>query len=262
MNRFAAGAAPGDVAAAVLAEGFAIVENVLPEAEVTRLGTGLRELLAQQPPGQNSFVGFKTKRIFSGLAKTRLLDQLVIHPLLLGVLDDVLGRYQLSAPVVIEIQPGERAQTLHRDSTTYPLSQCDGRELVLNFMWAFDDFTAVNGATRIIPGSHRWADESAASEELTVQAIMPKGSVCAFLGSAVHGGGANLSEAPRLGVTLEFAAAWLRPQENFSLSVPRDIARAMPVRLAELIGYDLYPPFLGYVDGRNPRELLEEPASR
>jgi len=164
--------------------------------------------------------------------------------------------------VVIEIEPGERAQTLHRDSTTYPLSQCDGRELVLNFMWAFDDFTAVNGATRIIPGSHRWADESAASEELTVQAIMPKGSVCAFLGSAVHGGGANRSEAPRLGVTLEFAAAWLRPQENFSLSVPRDIARAMPVRLAELIGYDLYPPFLGYVDGRNPRELLEEPARR
>jgi ectoine hydroxylase-related dioxygenase (phytanoyl-CoA dioxygenase family) len=259
MNRFAADAGSDQVIAAVLEDGYAIVDRLLPEAEADRLSTGFRTLLADQTVGANSFVGFHTKRIFSILAKSRLADELVIHPLVLSVLDGVIGPSQLSAPVVIEIQPGERAQTLHRDSTTYPLSQHD-RTIVLNVMWAFDDFTAENGATRLIPGSHTWPSEDAADEALTVQAIMPRGSICIFLGNTIHGGGANASEAPRLGVTMEYAAAWLRPQENFALSVPRETARQLPTRLAELIGYDLYPPFLGYVDGKNPRELLEDKA--
>jgi ectoine hydroxylase-related dioxygenase (phytanoyl-CoA dioxygenase family) len=260
MDRFGADVNAETLAAAVLRDGFAIVDDVLPDAATDRIAAGLRAMLLDQPPGANSFVGYKTKRIFSVLAKSRIVDELVIHPLVLGVLDTVLDKYQLSAPVVIEIEPGERAQTLHRDSTTYPLAQHE-HTVVVNVMWAFDDFTALNGATRLIPGSHRWVDESAADEASTVQAIMGKGSMCVFLGSIVHGGGANASEAPRLGVTMEYAAAWLRPQENFALSVPRDTARQLPLRLAELIGYDLYPPFLGYVDGRNPRELLTGPVT-
>jgi hypothetical protein len=229
MDRFGADVNAETLAAAVLRDGFAIVDDVLPDAATDRIAAGLRAMLLDQPPGANSFVGYKTKRIFSVLAKSRIVDELVIHPLVLGVLDTVLDKYQLSAPVVIEIEPGERAQTLHRDSTTYPLAQHE-HTVVVNVMWAFDD-------------------------------IMGKGSMCVFLGSIVHGGGANASEAPRLGVTMEYAAAWLRPQENFALSVPRDTARQLPLRLAELIGYDLYPPFLGYVDGRNPRELLTGPVT-
>jgi ectoine hydroxylase-related dioxygenase (phytanoyl-CoA dioxygenase family) len=260
MERFEATVDAATLTAAVLRDGFAIVGGVLADAEVDRIGAGLRALLADQEPGTNSFVGFKTKRIFSVLAKSRLVDELVITPVVLGVLDGVLDKYQLSAPVVIEIHPGERAQTLHRDSTTYPLVQHE-QPYVLNVMWAFDDFTEANGATRLIPGSHRWPDQDAATEEATVRAVMPKGSICIFLGNTVHGGGANASEHPRLGVTMEYAAAWLRPQENFALSVPRETARLMPTRLTELIGYDLYPPFLGYVDGRNPRELLTGPVT-
>ena len=124
-------------------------------------------------------------------------------------------------------------------------------------MWALDDFTAANGATRLVPGSHRWG-ERRPDPAPTVTAEMPAGSVMFYLGSLWHGGGANTTDRTRLGVILEYVAAWLRPQENHVLGVPREIARALPERLQELLGYNIYPPFLGYVDGRHPRRVLEE----
>ena len=60
----------------------------------------------------------------------------------------------------------------------------------------------------------------------------------------------------RLGVVLEYAVSWLRPQENLGLTYPPELARGLPARLQELVGYNLYPPFLGYVDGKHPAELL------
>ena len=78
-----------------------------------------------------------------------------------------------------------------------------------------------------------------------------------YLGSLWHGGGANQTAAQRLGVILEYAASWLRPQENHCLAVPREVAAKLPERLQELLGYNIYPPFLGYVDGRHPRRVLE-----
>src|SRR5258708_5048317 len=125
MTRFSADASAADVTGALLQDGFVIVDDVLADPARQRIDVELRALLAKTAPGENSFVGFKTKRIFSILAKSRIVDDLVIDPLVLGVLDAVLGDYQLSAPVVIEIEPGEQRQTLHRDSTTYPLPQYD-----------------------------------------------------------------------------------------------------------------------------------------
>ena len=56
---------------------------------------------------------------------------------------------------------------------------------------------------------------------------------------------------------LEYVAAWLRPQENHFLAVPRDVVAGLPDQLQELLGYNIYPPFMGYVDGRHPRRSLE-----
>jgi ectoine hydroxylase-related dioxygenase (phytanoyl-CoA dioxygenase family) len=77
-----------------------------------------------------------------------------------------------------------------------------------------------------------------------------------YTGSVFHGGGANNTDTPRLGVILEYVAGWLRPQENHVLGVPRDVAATLPERLQELLGYGIYPPFVGYVDGRHPRRVL------
>ena len=129
--------------------------------------------------------------------------------------------------------------------------------MVLNTIWAFDDFTAANGATRFVEGGHRWApDRMPADDEAVVDAEMPAGSVAFYTGSIWHGGGANGTDRPRLGVILEYVAAWLRAQENHVIGVDPAVVATLPERLQELLGYNIYPPFMGYVDGRHPRRFL------
>ena len=236
--------------------GYAIVEDVLSPEQVAETKAEMRRVLDSTPYGRNDFEGFGTKRVYALFGKTRVWDGPATSPLLLGVLDRILGpAYQLSAPTGIEIGPGEKAQVIHRDDSIYPLPK-PHQEVVLNTMWPLDDFTEENGATRIIPGSHRFDERPAGVE--TVGAEMRAGSVMFYLGSVWHGGGANQTDQTRLGVILEYVAGWLRPQENHLLAVPRDVAVTLPERLQELLGYNIYPPFVGYVDGRHPRRALQE----
>jgi ectoine hydroxylase-related dioxygenase (phytanoyl-CoA dioxygenase family) len=246
-----------DVVAALESDGYCAVEGLLAPDEVAAARASLVDVLSATPEGRNDFEGFKTQRVYALFAKTRAFDGPVTTPLLLGVLDRVLGHYQLSAPTGIQIGPGEKAQILHRDDSIYPLPR-DFPEVVLNTMWALDDFTEANGATRLVPGSHRWTDRQPGPDDEVVQAVMPAGTVLFYGGRIWHGGGANATERPRLGVILEFAAAWLRPQENHLLAVPREVAAELPERLQELLGYNIYPPFVGYVDGRHPRRSLTQ----
>jgi ectoine hydroxylase-related dioxygenase (phytanoyl-CoA dioxygenase family) len=129
-------------------------------------------------------------------------------------------------------------------------------------MWAFDDFTQANGATRLIPKSHKWTDRRPTGKEKFAYAEMPAGSVMFYPGNAWHGGGANTTDKPRLGVILEYVSAWLRPQENHVLAVPRETVEQLPERLQELLGYNIFPAFVGYVDGRHPRRYIHEPVRR
>ena len=244
--------------------GAVCVERYLSAERVAAIRAELAPVLAATPTGRNEFEGYTTKRVYALFAKVRSFDDLAIDPLLAGVLDRTLGPHQLSAPVAIEIGPGEPAQALHRDDSIYPLSW-PHQPVVLNTMWALDDFTTENGATRFIPGSHRVAPDHTGplpDEALTVPATMAAGSVLFYIGTLVHGGGANRSDRPRLGVILEYVASWLRAQENHLVAVPADLAATLPPRLQELLGWNVHPPFLGYVDGRHPRRYLtERPAS-
>ena len=241
-------------------DGYAIVEGVLPADEAAAIGAALRQLLDGVPNGRNYFEGYQTRRLYALFAKTRVLDPLALHPLVLGALERVLGpHFQLSGPTGIDIGPGEAEQMLHRDEDIYPVPR-PHPQLVANVMWAFDDFTAANGATRLIPASHHTI-EPPPPDTPTVRAEMPAGSVMFYVGSLWHGGGANTTEQARLGVAVEYCASWLRPQETHLLAVTPELARTLPKRLRELLGYNVYPPFLGYVDGRHPDRVLEPDAA-
>lgn len=236
-------------------DGFAIVENYLSADDLARKKADLHRILETVPEGRNDFEGFSTRRIYALFAKTRTFDATATDPLLLGVLDRVLGTsYQLSAPVGISIGPGETAQRLHRDENL-PIAR-PHQELVLNSMWALDDFTFENGATRVIPGSHRWVDRRPEASDELAYAAMPAGSVMFFVGSVFHGGGANQTDRSRLGVILHYCAGWLRPQENHVLAVPKPIMRELDPRLQELLGYNVHGNLIGNVDGRHPRKYL------
>ena len=249
-------AAVSDVVRRLDEDGYAIVEGILAREDATEIGAELRRLLDGVPAGRNPFEGFHTRRLYAIYAKTRVLDDLTLHPLVLGALDHVLGpHYQLSGPTGIEIGPGEAEQVLHRDDDIYPVAR-PHPQLVTNVMWAFDDFTVENGATRLYPGSHRSIERPPESAPV-VRAVMPAGSVMLYVGSLWHGGGENRTDRSRLGVAIEYCASWLRAQETHLLAVPPALARTLAPRLRELLGYDIYPPFVGYVDGRHPARVLE-----
>lgn len=239
-------------------DGCVVVERFITEAKVTALTAELAPHREQTPSGRNDFEGFYTRRIYALFAKTRGFDELAVHPLLLGVLDRVLGHYQLSGPVGIDIGPDESPQGLHRDDIVYPIPW-PHQQVVLNTMWALDDFTADNGATVIVPGSHRSAPDDMPPPDDVITATMPAGSVMFYVGTVWHGGGANRTDQRRLGVILEYAASWLRAQENHVTAVPVEVMRTLAPRLQELLGYNIHPPFLGYVDGRHPRRALSIP---
>jgi ectoine hydroxylase-related dioxygenase (phytanoyl-CoA dioxygenase family) len=248
---------PDAVVDSLQRDGYAVVPAALTAADVERAREELLGALAHTPTGRNGFEGFATRRVYALFKKTRAFDAPAIAPLVLGVLDRVLGHYQLSAPVGIQIGPGEQAQVLHRDDAIYPLPRPHA-PVVVNTMWPLDDFTEANGATRIVAGSHAWpVDRVPDRSTETFAAEMPAGSMMFYLGNLWHGGGANRTDRPRLGVILEYVASWLRAQENHCLAVPRRVVRTLPPRLQELLGYNVFPPFVGYVDGKHPRKALD-----
>lgn len=243
---------------ALRADGVVICENVLDSDRVADMHAELDSILESTPEGRNEFEGFSTRRIYNLFGKTRCFDDLATHGVMLDVVESMIGPAQLSAPTGIQIGPGEPEQMWHRDDSIYPLSQPHD-EVVLNTMWALDDFTIDNGATRFVTGSHRWdADRTPSDADPIDHAVMPAGSVAFYTGSIRHGGGANTTDRPRLGVILEYAAAWLRPQENHIVGVRPELMATLPEKLQELLGYNIYPPFVGYVDGRHPQRFLPE----
>jgi ectoine hydroxylase-related dioxygenase (phytanoyl-CoA dioxygenase family) len=244
-----------EILAALDRDGYVTIPGAVEPSQVAAARADLEAILERTPSGRDDFEGRQTQRVYALFAKTRTLDAFAVHPQVLAVLDEVLGHYQLSAPTGISIGAGETAQPLHPDDAIYPLAR-PHPELVVNVMWPLEDFTASNGATRIVPGSHRWIDERPGPDTPTVAVEMEAGTALIYVGSVWHGGGANHTDRSRLGVVLHYAAGWLRPVENHVLAVPSEVASTLSERLQELLGYNIYPPFIGYVDGRHPRKLL------
>jgi ectoine hydroxylase-related dioxygenase (phytanoyl-CoA dioxygenase family) len=141
----------------------------------------------------------------------------------------------------------------------------------LSTIVAVDPFTADNGATTIIPGSHLWDDEKAGGqydfgptasdgqselESQAVAAVMPAGACLVFAGTLLHGGGRNTTQASRTAFSNQYCQPWARPQENFFLGVPLQVARQMPPRLLSLLGYSIHPPFIGQMTASHPIKAL------
>ena len=197
---------------------------------------------------QNDFNGYKTLRLSAILEISRASAELIAHSRVLAVADGVLGphcsNYRIGSCTAIEIQPGEEAQVLHTDDGFYPI-KIPAVEFQISAMWALNDFTAENGATRVVPGSHGNKELDNAGKRNVVQAEMPKGSVLFYLGSTFHGGGANHSDSARAGLINTYSLGWLRQEENQYLTIPREIADSYPERVRRLMGYQSHGPYLG-----------------
>lgn len=252
---------PEEHAERIRRDGYSIVEDVLDAAECAALETDLDRLAAELAirPGKNRFEGRSTIRIYNLLIHGELYRRIPVHSRVLPIVEQILDYGCLvSSLSSIAIQPGEKAQPIHADDQLVPLPK-PHPALVCNTMWAITDFTAENGATRIVPGSHLRDRSPQYREECTpIAAEMKRGSVLVYDGSLWHGGGANASSVRRVGIAMNYCAGYIRQQENQQLGLPIELVRTFPSRLQELVGYSLYNGIFGHINRTHPRKLLEE----
>jgi len=258
----------------VESDGGVIIRDFLSRDLLDRLRTELRPFVESGTPGSkepnqlwNVFHGARTKRFCGLAAKSQAFVELLMNPALKAYADYFLlprcGSYWLNTGQMMVIGPGEPAQMLHRDSANWPYFPWPAPEVTVSCIFALNDFELENGATQVAPGSHRWNElnRAPAPSELT-QAVMPAGSVLLYGGNVIHAAGENrTADRWRWGMHLSWVLGWLRPEECHYLAVPIDVARKLPERVQQMLGYHSYHPSgfggrLGLVDFEEARRLL------
>jgi len=249
-------------------DGAVIVEGILEPGQLADLNGELDRYAHKTAPGLRhpsheqmiEFYGHSTVRLDGLPAKSETFRDIMLLPQLTETADHFLlpncDDYLFNTGQLIQIGPGETAQMLHRDEDAWRNFPAPRPPLEIEAMFALTDFTIANGATQVVPGSHRWPlDREAKPEEIT-QAEMATGSALFYLGSAIHGGGTNTTtDEHRRGMFLGYVIGWLRTEENTFLTVPIEQVREMPLRVQELLGYKAHIG-IGVADVGSPMELL------
>jgi ectoine hydroxylase-related dioxygenase (phytanoyl-CoA dioxygenase family) len=205
-----------------------------------------------------------TRRVTALVTRSEQVRELIMHPTVTAVCDHFLGPnapdgYQLHVTAALEVGPGARAQVLHREEDSFAFFPLPRPCLVVATMWAVTEFRADNGATLLVPGSHRWGPDRQPTPDEVVAAEMPAGAILFWLGGTLHGAGANVSDDWRYGVILTYSAAWLRQEENQYLDVPPDVADRLTPELRRMIGFEMNGA-LGFRDPRVRSDALTQPA--
>ena len=236
-------------------DGAAIISKQVPDNLADRVMTELRESFDEIGRyDESDFNGYKTLRVSSILAISPSSAELVAHQRVIDVADAILlkhcATYQIGSLTGVEILPDETDQWLHTDDSIYPI-KIPGIELQISALWALNDFTEANGATRLILGSHqqdatqRYYEtledfrrlNPSVDDDRIVQANMPKGSLLLYLGKTLHGGCANHSNSARMALVNTYSLGWLRQEENQYLNVPREQAEKYSETIRNLMGY-------------------------
>ena len=258
-------------------DGYVIIPSLLPPAQVQAIRDALAPYLQRQLMGRNDFEGYDSERVYALLAKSPVFGELAAHPLVLDVCEKILGpNFMLSACLAINSHPGENAQPLHFDDSFYKVPR-PRQAYGVSAFWAIDEFTETNGATEIIPGSHKGGDDRPTGagygfnesfvngKHVPVEdhpdlqkVVMPSGSLMLTPGTLWHRGGANKSNASRLAITPQYCVAWGRQMETMLLSVPPHVVAQYPERVQQLLGYSIHPPFMGHVNGMHPGRVLHQ----
>ena len=254
-------AATNEILAGLEEDGAVVLRGLAEPALMDRLRADVEPWYEAPPVRPDAFRGNHTRRVGGLVARSPAFRELAVSPPILDVAARVLGphceRVQLSYTQVMSIGPGETAQPLHRDDEVWPWHRAPREEWAVSGIWAASDFTAENGATRIVPGSHLWPRDRAPREDEAAAAEMAKGDVFLYLGSLLHGGGANVTAGEaRTGVQAFYTFGWLRQIENQYLSVPPEVARALEPALQDLIGYAVHGRIMGEAAMEDPRVSL------
>jgi len=255
IQHFPANAPAADLLGAIRRDGAIVVDDLMSAGSLATLRRETDPYMEASANGSDDFAGTLTTRTGGLVMRSATCRELIQNELVLALCDGFLlpwcQRYQLHLTQIIRLRPGQAAQQIHRDRWAWGVHLAHV-EPQLNTIWALTDFTAENGATRVVPGSSDWPDERVPTAAEITQAEMRAGSVLVYSGSVFHGGGENRSREDRIGLNITYSLGWLRQEENQYLSTPPELARSLPRKLQELIGYAMGQYALGYYSPPGP----------
>jgi ectoine hydroxylase-related dioxygenase (phytanoyl-CoA dioxygenase family) len=251
-------------AKAMREQGYTVIEDFMDAGQLARFREALTPYEGTHN-GRNDFEGFQTERIYTLVARGKVFEEIAADERLLALIARFLQPgFLLSASHSINLGPGETAQSIHGDDGFYRQKR-PRPPTGISVIGAIDAFTQANGATEVVPGSHLWGEpgdpdrpnDLAEIEKMLIPMEMPAGAALIFPGTLLHRGGANVTDRPRLAFTNQYCEPWARTQENFFISIPREMVREMSPALKTLLGYEIWPPFMGMVTASHPAKTLE-----
>jgi ectoine hydroxylase-related dioxygenase (phytanoyl-CoA dioxygenase family) len=247
----------------LLRRGYVIIPSLVSRNVLHQIKQELAPWFEKTPTCIGDFYGWKTTRVNAVLRKSPASQALLLHARVLSIVDAVLGEhcdwYQLNLSQAIRVHPGERHQIPHCDDAMWPCAK-NGVEYMINVMWALDEFTVENGATRLWPGATVTDTACLDPRDATVAQMQP-GAALLYLGSIAHGAGANVSDRERTGLVFSYCLGWLKTYENMFLSYPPEIAHNFSPQVRALLGYRIHRPNLGHYEGQDPSILFNPPPS-
>ena len=265
--------------------GYCVVEGAISAATAAALRDRLTEqAAAEEQLGQTSVLPDKKQLVYFLLNKGQGFRDLLFHRTMRRLVEHVIGpRYLLSSynghlalpggttrfhtdqwwmppPTTTTkrtmLRPGEIDRDSHRGH--FRLG-ADGKApaaiapaCVCNVMWTIDDFTAENGATIVVPGSHlsgREPDQELDADADWRPATASAGSFIVLDGRVWHSTGENRTNRPRVGLTTNFCAWQFRQQENLAMGIAPEVLADAPAELLDLIGFRTFSGY-GNVEGR------------
>ena len=194
----------------------------------------------------DEFYPGRTRRVTALLTRSdSITNHLVAHPITQQVCDTHLlpnseFGYQLHVSAALEVGPGAREQVLHREEDSFTFFELPRPNIIVASMWAVTDFRADNGATLLVPGSHKWPKDRQPEQHEIVNAEMPAGSVLYWMGGLLHGAGENTAADWRYGIILTYSLGWVRQEENQYLDVPLERLAELSPEIKRIAGFEMY----------------------
>jgi ectoine hydroxylase-related dioxygenase (phytanoyl-CoA dioxygenase family) len=206
------------------------------------------------PPGAPQ----PNQRVWNLINKGEIFREIAVAPHALELVRSLLGRDILLSSMTANIaRRGGAPMAIHTDQNYVPTET--PYPMVVDIAWMLVDFTEANGATRVIPGSHRWNRLPRYGEHYdTIPAVGPAGTALVFDGRLWHGTGANVTDEPRHALFTYFCRAFVRQQENFTLSTSPEVLQRCSGELKALLGFQVWNT-LGMVEGSRHGQYVDRP---
>lgn len=234
--------------------GYVILENMIPETEVQILRDTVYKLAKwEKEQGEGAVYGDgKHQRIWNLLNKHQIFRDLIQLPTIIDAMKYSMGdKIMISSWTANIVGAGGNQEGLHIDANVP--DPIPAFPVKVNSIWMLDDFTEDNGATLVLPGSHKWLRHPKAEDQQNgtlIKLTAPKGSIALMNGALWHRSGINRTDKDRSGLLGSFCPEFMRPQEDHLQIMNDKVIEGMSPLLQQLIGHQyginqgakLYPP--------------------